>query len=196
MEETHKIVWMGRCWSCQWPCLALLSTVRHAAESRSYHGCFLLNAILDVSSPGHVFTKSPTGEYSTWLPPQLLCVNEHSPSLCRAGTFNTCLFPVLSVRIINYAHPWTSPCTCIPTGTLLPTPKDGAEIRNQGKAGSLKWTQHCSINWQQQNARQSENLNNRNIGKYFEWKLTNPREVWDVPGDNSSASLSWLCTIS
>lgn len=88
------------------------------------------------------------------------------------------------------------PCTHIPPGTLLPTPKDGAEIRNQGKPGSLKWTQLCSINWQQKIARQSENLNNRNTEKYFEWKPTNLREVWDVPGDNSSASLSWLCTIS
>lgn len=79
----------------------------------------------------------------------------------------------------------------------LPTPKDGAEIRNQGKLGSLKWTQHCSINWQQKKiARQSENLNNRNIKKCFEWKPANLWEVWDVPGDNSSASLSWLCTIS
>lgn len=114
VEEMHKTDWMDRCWSCKWQCLALLSTVRHAAESRSYHGCLLLDAILDVPSPGHVFTKSPKGKYTTWLPPQLLCVNKHSPSLCRAGTFNTCLFLVLSVRSINYAHPWTSPAPAFP----------------------------------------------------------------------------------
>lgn len=63
------------------------------------------------------------------------------------------------------------PCTCIPSGTLLPTPKDGAEIRNQGKPGSLKWTRHCSINWQEKIARQSENLNNGNTEKIL-WMET------------------------
>lgn len=74
--------------------------------------------------------------------------------------------------------------------------KGWSRIGNQGKPGSLKWTRHCSMNWQQKIARQSENLKNRNIEKYFEWKPTNLRQVWDVPGDNSSACLSWLCTVS
>jgi len=45
-----------------------------------------------------------------------------------------------------------------PRSTPLPTPKDATEIRNQGKAASLRLTWHCSIHWQQKIARESESL--------------------------------------
>lgn len=127
------------------------------------------------------------------VPTAPLC-EQAQPFLVQSSSTRACFLCYLWEVSVMHIH--EHPLHLHSPGTLLPTPKDGAEIRNQGKPGSSKWTHLCSINWQQKIARQNENLNNRNIEKYFEWKATNLREVWDVPGDNSSVFLSWLCTIS
>lgn len=142
----------------------------------------IMDAILDVYSPGHVFYKVTKRKIQPLIVPTAPLWEQAQPFLVQSSSTRACFLCQLWGGSIMHIH--EHPLHLHSPRNLLPTPKDGAEIRNQGKPGSLKWTQHCSINWQQKIARQSENLN-RNTEKCFEWKPTNLREVWDVPGDNS-----------